>query len=211
MWLLDLNLPVFWDFPGGTVVKTLCLHSTPQGAMGLIPGWWTKILHAMRCSQKKKKKATCVLSCFVAWGMLLRSAAQVSPQVIGSRPTTYCFQNQMIYIAAYFLEISPQVFWKHFKLSDVSHTGCLYSSAGKKENLRWTPQTVLPFTPSCVLPAIRLRVLLIPLPRCLCFTPSLPSLLIPFSSSLSFCWNCEGVIPSWVPSVWFPLDGQLSF
>ena len=36
-----------WDFPGGSVVKTPPF---------LIPGWGTKIPHAMWCGQKVKKK-----------------------------------------------------------------------------------------------------------------------------------------------------------
>ena len=42
------------DFPGGPVVKTL--HASTAGGTGSIPGWGTKILHAERRSQRKKKR-----------------------------------------------------------------------------------------------------------------------------------------------------------
>ena len=42
-----------WDFPGGPVVKTLPSNA---GGMGPIPGWGTKIPHAVGCGQKLKKK-----------------------------------------------------------------------------------------------------------------------------------------------------------
>ena len=41
------------DFPGGPVVKTLPSNT---GDMGSIPGWGTKIPHAVGCGQKLKKK-----------------------------------------------------------------------------------------------------------------------------------------------------------
>ena len=41
------------DFPGGPVVKTLPSNA---GGVGSIPGWGTKIPHAVGCSQKLKKK-----------------------------------------------------------------------------------------------------------------------------------------------------------
>ena len=37
-------------------VQWLGLHASSAGGMGLIPGWGTKISHAVWCSQKKKKK-----------------------------------------------------------------------------------------------------------------------------------------------------------
>ena len=48
------------DFPGG---QWLRLHTSNAGGTSSIPGWGTKIPHAMRHSQKterkKKKKDTC--------------------------------------------------------------------------------------------------------------------------------------------------------
>ena len=48
---------MLWDFPSHTVVKTLLPNA---GGLGSIPGWETKIPHAMGCGQKveKKKKKT---------------------------------------------------------------------------------------------------------------------------------------------------------
>ena len=37
-------------------VQWLGLHASTAGGAGLIPGWGTKILHAMRHSRKKRKK-----------------------------------------------------------------------------------------------------------------------------------------------------------
>ena len=42
-----------WDFPSGPVVKTLPSNA---GGVGSIPGWGTKIPHAVGCGQKLKKK-----------------------------------------------------------------------------------------------------------------------------------------------------------
>ena len=36
------------------VVQWLRLHASTTGGMGLIPGWGTKIPHAMQCGKKKK-------------------------------------------------------------------------------------------------------------------------------------------------------------
>ena len=36
------------------LVQWLRLHTSNAGGMGLIPGWGTKIPHAVRCGQKKK-------------------------------------------------------------------------------------------------------------------------------------------------------------
>ena len=40
------------EFPGDPMVKTQCFHCRGPS---LTPGWGTKILHSMGCSQKKKK------------------------------------------------------------------------------------------------------------------------------------------------------------
>ena len=40
-----------WEFPGGPVVRTWRFYCWGPGS---IPGWGTKILQAMQCSQKKK-------------------------------------------------------------------------------------------------------------------------------------------------------------
>ena len=51
---------VHWDFPGGPLVKTPC--SQCRG-MGSIPGWRTKIPHALWCGQNKqtnKQKLLCI-------------------------------------------------------------------------------------------------------------------------------------------------------
>ena len=42
------------DFPGSPVVKTL--HLSNAGGTGFIPGWRTKIPHAVQHSQKKERK-----------------------------------------------------------------------------------------------------------------------------------------------------------
>ena len=49
---------VVGDFPGGPVVKTLHFQGR---STGLIPGWGTKIPHAVQL-QKKKKKAGFIFS-----------------------------------------------------------------------------------------------------------------------------------------------------
>ena len=41
------------EFPGVCVVRTPCFH---RRSTGLIPGWGTKIPHAMWCSQKEIKQ-----------------------------------------------------------------------------------------------------------------------------------------------------------
>ena len=38
-----------WEFPGGP-------DTSPAGGMGSVPGWGTRILHAMWWNQKEKKK-----------------------------------------------------------------------------------------------------------------------------------------------------------
>ena len=48
----ELEKSSIWDFP---VVHWLRIHTFTAGVSGLNPGWGTKILHAVRCSQKKKK------------------------------------------------------------------------------------------------------------------------------------------------------------
>ena len=50
------------DFPGGPVVKTLRFHCRGVGA---IPGQGTKIPHAARHSQKKKKLSFFFLNLFI--------------------------------------------------------------------------------------------------------------------------------------------------
>ena len=42
-------------------VQWLKLHTSTARSMGLIPGWGTKILHAMQRGKKKKKKCTMIL------------------------------------------------------------------------------------------------------------------------------------------------------
>ena len=44
-----------WDFSGGPMVKTLCSQCGGAGT-GSIPGLGTKIPHAARHGQKKKRK-----------------------------------------------------------------------------------------------------------------------------------------------------------
>ena len=44
---------MLWDFPSHPVVKTLLPNA---GGLGSIPGWETKIPHAMGCGQKVEKK-----------------------------------------------------------------------------------------------------------------------------------------------------------
>ena len=39
------------------MVRWLKLHTSTAATMGSIPSWGTKILHAMQCSQKKKKES----------------------------------------------------------------------------------------------------------------------------------------------------------
>ena len=46
----NILIDLFGDFPCGLVVKTPRFHFRV-----LVPGWGAKILHAMVCSQKKKK------------------------------------------------------------------------------------------------------------------------------------------------------------
>ena len=40
------------------VVQWLRLHASNAGGMGSIPGWGTKIPHAMECGKKNTKKQT---------------------------------------------------------------------------------------------------------------------------------------------------------
>ena len=42
----SLDIIIYWEFPGGPVVRT------PKG-VGSIPGWGTKIPKAAQCGQKK--------------------------------------------------------------------------------------------------------------------------------------------------------------
>ena len=46
-------LYIYWEFPGGPVVRTQRFQCQGQGSN---PGWGTKILQAMWNNQKKKKK-----------------------------------------------------------------------------------------------------------------------------------------------------------
>ena len=39
------------------MVRWFKLHTSTAATMGSIPSWGTKILHAMQCSQKKKKES----------------------------------------------------------------------------------------------------------------------------------------------------------
>lgn len=107
------------------------------------------------------------------------------------------------------LDVSPWVFWRHFKLSNVPQTGvfpklCISFLDEKKENLGWTLQPVGPAPSSCLLPASQWLVLLIPLfllnplpahPRFYSF-PSLPPhrilLFIIFLLSLKMASSCLG-------------------
>ena len=50
----NILIDLFGDFPCGLVVKTPRFHFRV-----LVPGWGAKILHAMVCSQKKKKVFWC--------------------------------------------------------------------------------------------------------------------------------------------------------
>ena len=50
---IDTETGLCREFPGGPVVRTLCLF-TVEGA-GSIPGWGTKILQAARRGQNKTK------------------------------------------------------------------------------------------------------------------------------------------------------------
>ena len=43
------------------VVQWLRLCASTARGMGSIPGWGTKILHALQCGQKKKKKMLALL------------------------------------------------------------------------------------------------------------------------------------------------------
>ena len=43
--IFKIKLIVYWDFPGGPVVKNMPSNA---GERGLIPGWGTKIPHAAR-------------------------------------------------------------------------------------------------------------------------------------------------------------------
>ena len=55
--ILTLNKLKLKDRGTGTslVVQWLRLYASTAGDTGLIPGWETKILHAMLCHRKKKK------------------------------------------------------------------------------------------------------------------------------------------------------------
>ena len=48
----SLKLPLLGTF---LVVQWLRLHASTAGGMGSIPGWGTKMLHALQCGKKKKK------------------------------------------------------------------------------------------------------------------------------------------------------------
>ena len=43
---------IYWDLPNGRVVKT---PPSNAGFTGSVPGWGTKILHAVQCGKNKKK------------------------------------------------------------------------------------------------------------------------------------------------------------
>ena len=43
---------IYWDLPNGPVVKT---PPSNAGFTGSVPGWGTKILHAVQCGKNKKK------------------------------------------------------------------------------------------------------------------------------------------------------------
>ena len=45
-----------WEFPGSSVVRTLCFHYREPAVIksGLIPGWETKILQAAQFCQENK-------------------------------------------------------------------------------------------------------------------------------------------------------------
>ena len=48
---------IYWDLPNGRVVKT---PPSNAGFTGSVPGWGTKILHAVQCGKNKQKK--CMLT-----------------------------------------------------------------------------------------------------------------------------------------------------
>ena len=67
---IQLKECMMWDLPGSLEVMTLCIHCM---GTGLIPGWGTKILNVVWCTQKKKKNV-----CVCVWCMFSPKTEELS-------------------------------------------------------------------------------------------------------------------------------------
>ena len=68
------------------VVQWLRLWASNAGGSGLIPGWGTKILHAMKYDQKKEKE-----------NIMLSEGSQIKKATYCMTPFTWNAQNKQIY------------------------------------------------------------------------------------------------------------------
>ena len=214
------------------MIQWLRLHASTVGALrSLVRELRLYMLH----DTAKKKTLPVFKLCL--WLVVCYWAA-VSGLSLGHlvQPHSFLLPKSAHFYHCVLLDVSPWVFWRHFKLSNVSQTGGLYFFPGwkKKENLRWTLQPVGPFPSSCLLPASQWLVLLIPFfllnplptrPRFYSFPSISPHrilLFIIFLLNLKMASSClgsplwvfletacplSGHTPSGVSSQWMPSPG----
>ena len=78
---------IYWDFPGGPVVKT---HASNEGHTGSIPGWGTKISWWTKGKKKKKDNDKYNSLCYI-----------VSPCCLLSEKQFACMYVKLSHFAVY--------------------------------------------------------------------------------------------------------------